>query len=414
MKLKRFYLILLFSCISVLAKNQSRNLDFYLKEGLQNSPLLNDYRNQLSSATSDSLLINAAKKPLVEAKSQLQYSPIYNNFGYDEVITDGGNYMAVMGISQNIFNKKNLDNKYKSVGLQKLTIDNLSRLSVNELNKLITDQYLTAYSIYSDLLFNRKFLKLSRDENDIVAIFVKNGVCKQTDYLSLVLEIQSQDILVNQLDGLFRKEQLLLNKLCGLNDTVFYDLEEPQVEIRGMPDIIKSPGFVQFKIDSLRIENEKTAIDIRYKPKVNWFADAGFLTSNPWNFYQHFGYSAGISLNFPVYDGKQRMIEKQKLEFNENSRRNYEESFRKQYFQQIQQLYEELKTLNKTSEQTEIQLATSDQLVKALKDQLEKGIIQMTEYINAIKNFRAINRNLILVNIRKLQIINEMNYLFTM
>jgi hypothetical protein len=34
-------------------------------------------------------------------------------------------------------------------------------------------------------------------------------------------------------------------------------------------------------------------------------ADAGILTSNPWNFYNHFGYSAGISLNIPVYDGKQ-------------------------------------------------------------------------------------------------------------
>ena len=410
---RRLVLIFLFSCFAVIARNQSRNLDFYLQEGLKNSPLLNDYRNQLSSAISDSLLIRAAKMPLVEAKSQLQYSPVYDNFGYDEVITDGGNYSAVMGVSQRIFNKKALDNKYKSVSLQKLSIDNSSRLSAFELNKIITDQYLTVFSIYSDLLFNRTFLKLSRDENEIVELFVKNGVCKQTDYLSFLLETQSQDILVNQLDGLFKKEQLILNKLCGINDTVFFDLEEPHLEIRGSPDLLKSPGYIQYKIDSLRIENEKSALDLQYKPRVNWFADAGILTSNPWNFYQHFGYSAGISLNIPVYDGKQKNIEKQKLELNENSRRNYEESYRKQYFQQIQQLYEELKTLNKTSAQTEKQLETSEQLVKALKGQLEKGIIQMTEYINAIKNFRAINRNLILVNIRKLQVINEMNFLFT-
>ena len=317
-------------------------------------------------------------------------------------------------VSHRIFlTKKSWITNINRSDLQRQSINNSSRLSAYELNKLITDQYLTAFSIYSDLLFNRKFLKLSLDENEIVRLFVKNGICKQTDYLSLLLETQSQDILVNQLDGQFRTEQILLNKLCGLNDTISYDLEEPHLEIRGMPDIMKSPGFIQYKIDSMRIENEKTAIDIRYKPKVNWFADAGFLTSNPWNFYQHFGYSAGISLNFPVYDGKQKNIEKQKLELNENSRRNYEESYRKQYFQQIQQLYEELKTLNKTSEQTEKQLETSDQLVKALKEQLEKGIIQMTEYINALKNFRAINRNLILVNLRKLQVINEMNYLLT-
>ena len=67
-----------------------------------------------------------------------------------------------------------------------------------------------------------------------------------------------------------------------------------QLVIKGTPDIAKSPSYIQYKIDSIRIENEKMAIDIRYKPKVNWFADAGFLTSNPWNFYKHFGYSAGI------------------------------------------------------------------------------------------------------------------------
>ena len=81
-----------------------------------------------------------------------------------------------------------------------------------------------------------------------------------------------------------------------------------------------------------RIENEKIAIDIRYKPKVNWFADAGFLTSNPWNFYKHFGYSAGVSLNMPIYDGKQRGIEKQKLEFEQNSRQNYEDTLQQTVF----------------------------------------------------------------------------------
>ena len=393
----------MFYSVTLIVSGQSRNLDFYLQEGLRNSPLLNDYRNQISAASSDSLLIRAARMPQVEAKSQLLYSPVYNNFGYDEVITDGGNYMALMGVSQSIFNKKEVSSKYLSVELQKKSIDNSSRLSANELIKVITNQYLTAYSVYNDLLFNNIFLKLSRDENEIVGQFVKSGIARQTDYLSLQVETQSQEILIIQLEGQFRTEQSFLNRLCGLNDTDFYELEKPSIAIQGIPDILKSPGYIQYKIDSLRIENEKTAIDVRYKPKVNWFADAGFLTSYPWNFYQHFGYSAGISLNFPVYDGRQRNIEKQKLEFNENSRRTYEENYRKQYFQQLEQLYDQLKTVNETYGRTEKQLATSDMLVKTLKGELETGIIQMTDYINAIRSFRTINRNLIILNIQKLQ-----------
>jgi len=149
---KRLILIpvLFLSCLTLAAQNQARNLDFYLKEGVQNSPLLNDYRNQVSSASADSQLVRASKMPLVEAKSQLQYSPVYNNFGYDEVITDGGNYFAVMGISQNIFNKKELNYKYKAIDLQKQSLRNSSRLSVVELNKVITD-HLTGHFLSSFL-----------------------------------------------------------------------------------------------------------------------------------------------------------------------------------------------------------------------------------------------------------------------
>jgi outer membrane protein TolC len=276
---------------------------------------LNDYRNQISSALADSLLIRAAKKPLVEAKSQLLYSPAYRNFGYDEIITDQGNYTAVVGVSQNIFNKKEINNKYNSVDIQKKLVSNSSLISSNELNKLITEQYLTTYSGYSDLKFNRSFLDLSKKENEIVKQFANNGVYKQTDYLALLVETQTQELLVRQLESQYRKDLSSLNQLCGIIDSAAYELVEPELSVKGNADILKSPNYLHFRIDSTRIENEKIAIDIRYKPKVNWFADAGFLTSNPWNFYRHFGYSAGVSLSLPIYDGKQRGIEKQKLDF---------------------------------------------------------------------------------------------------
>ena len=406
-------MVLLLSGFAISAYNQSRDLDFYLKQAVQNSPLLNDYRNQVRSSYADSLLIRAAKKPLVEAKSQLLYSPVYHNFGYDEVVTDGGNYTAVMGVSQPFFNKKEINNKFEAVDLQKRSINNSTQISINELNKIITDQYLISFSEYNDFLFNKNFLELLAKENEIVKQFVKGGVAKQTDYLSLLLETQSQEILVNQLKSLYRKDLMLLGQLSGLNDSAWYDLTDPKIEIRGTANIEKSPNYIQYKIDSIRIENEKMAIDIRYRPKVNWFADAGFLTSNPWNFYKHFGYSAGLSLSIPVYDGKQRGIEKQKLELNENSREAYQSTYAKEYFQQIQQLNLDLKALNVMSAQVENQLKTSQQLINTFREQLEAGIIQMTEYINAIKNFKTTSRNINLIYVQKLQVINQMNFLLT-
>ena len=410
---RRIFLVFFLSFLTLLAFNQTRNLEFYLDQGIHNSPLLNDYRNQIRSASSDSLLIRAAKNPLVEVKSQLLYAPSYRNFGYDEIVTDQGNYTAVMGISQPLFNKREINNKYEAVDIQKRTLNNSSQISINELKKVITEQYLTSFASYTDFLFNRNFLELLEKENVIVKQFVNNGIAKQTDYLSLLVETQSEEMLVTQIKSQYRKDLMLLSQLCGLNDSTWYELTDPRIEMKGAPDITKSPAYIQYKIDSIRIENEKTAIDIRYKPKINWFADVGFLTSNPWNFYNHFGYSAGVSLNIPVYDGKQRGIEKQKLGFNENSRQAYQDTYYKQYFQQIQQLNLELSSLNEMSSLVENQLRTSEQLLSTLKEQLESGIIQMTEYINAIKNFKTTSRSINLLKMQKLQVINEMNFLLT-
>jgi outer membrane protein TolC len=411
----RFKLLssLVLCLLPVIVTSQTKSLDFYIDQGIQNSPLLKDLNNQLSTSFIDSLLIRAAKKPLVEAKSQLLYSPYYHNFGYDEVITDGGNYQAVAAVTQNILNRRELENKFQSVEIQKQSIGNIARLSVAELKKTITDQYITSYSDYSDLEFNRSFLGLMYNENELVKQFAESGICNQSDYLSLLVETQGQEVLVYQLKNQYKKDLRLLNQLCGLNDTSTCELQEPKLQLIEVVDTVNSPYFRQFVIDSLRIVNEKNALDIKYRPKINWFADAGFLTSTPENFYRHFGYSIGASLSVPIYDGQQKNLETRKLSISENTISNYRSKYKKQYDQLLFQLNDELKGTSEVKTQIDKQLMTADQLVASLKAQLEVGQIRMTDYINAIKNYRNINRNLNLVNIRIYQIINEINYLLT-
>ena len=410
---RRYLVIIIFAFIPVIVYNQSRTLDFYLDAGIHNSPLLKDYNNQINSALIDSLLIRSSKMPQVEAKSQLLYSPAYRNFGYDEVVTDGGNYQGVIGVTQNILNRRELNNKYQSVNIQRQTATNESKISMAELKRIITEQYLAAFADYNELTFNKSFLEFAKKENEIVSKFVSQGLCRQTDYLSLQVETQTLEILVNQLSSQFEKDLRQLNQLCGINDPELYQLSLPEIKIAGSPDVDQLPLFVKYKLDSLRIENEKTAIDVRYLLKMNWFADAGFLTSTPWNFYRHFGYSAGVSLSLPIYDGHQKVKEKQKLSLEENTRSAYKNNFRNQYDQQIQQLSDELKSLRILTSQLEKQLSTSEQLVTALRAQLETGIIQMTEYLNAVKNLRYISKNLSDNHIRIQQVINELNYLLT-
>lgn len=410
---KILLLFLFFITISLYISGQSGTLEYYLEEGIKNSPLLKDYYNQSSSAILDSLIIKASKKPQVEATSQILYSPVFRNFGYDEVVTDGGNYHAVVSVSQNILNKRGLSNRFQAIDIQKKTANNSARISAAELRKLITEQYLNCCSDYADLTFNKSFLELYHKENIITQQFVLSGIVRQTDYLSLQVETQSQEILVNQLKSQYDKNLRLLNQICGINDTAFYNIVLPELEITGISPAAKSPLFMQYRIDSLRIVNEITGIDIRYLPKLSWFADAGFLTATPVNFYRHFGFSAGINFSIPVYDGKQKEKEIQKLKLAENTRSSYQYNFTTRYHQQIQQLNTELESLKTLEIQLKKQLATAGQLVDALRIQLEAGTVQMTEYINAVKSYRFVNKNLNDYSIRIRQVINEINYLLT-
>jgi hypothetical protein len=378
-----------------------------------NSPLLKDLNNQLNASSIDSLLIGAARKPQIEAKSQVLYSPYYHSFGYDEVITDGGNYQAIAAVTQNIFNSRELENKFQSVEIQKQSIGNSAKLSVAELRKVITDQYITSYSDQLDFQFNLSFLDLMNSENELVKQFAKSGICNQSDYLTLLVETQGQEVLADQLRNQVNKDLRLLNQLCGINDTLTFKLEEPHLELIEPRDTVISPFFMQFMIDSLKLVNERNALDIKYRPKINWFADAGILTSIPKNFYKHFGYSVGASLSVPIYDGKQKNLETRKLSLSESTITNYRSKYKKQYDQLTFQLNEELKGSGKVKTQIEKQLATANQLVASLKAQLEAGQVRMTDYINAIKNYRNINRNLNFIRIRTYQIENEINYLLT-
>ena len=76
----------------------------------------------------------------------------------------------------------------------------LPEISVAELKRIITEQYLASYADFNELTFNKSFLDLGYKENEIIGKFVSQGLCKQTDYLSLQIETQSQEILVNQLE----------------------------------------------------------------------------------------------------------------------------------------------------------------------------------------------------------------------
>ena len=404
-----FVIIVLFSNINCL----SQSLEYYIDKGLQNSPLLKDYINQLSTASLDSLAVKAAQQPQITGNVSLFYAPTFNGGinGYDDVISNGAAYIATIGVQQYIFNSKTLANKYYAINLQKQSLTNSQKISTNDLIRTITNQYLAVYSDYNEYTFNQEFLKLMHEEKDILKNLSDKGIYKQTDYLSLLIETQSQEILINQLMAQLKKDIYNINQLCGINEPGSTSFTVPAVSKKDRKDINSSPLLMQYKLDSLKIINEKASVDLRYHPKLSWQADAGFISSTSFNFYQHYGFSAGLNLSIPIYDGHLKKIDYQKLAISEDSRLNYETFFKNQFQQQVAQLNKELSDNKVVEEQLKTQLHSVEELINMSRVQLNYGNMSVTEFINAAKNYITVNMSLSQVQLKELLLTNELNYL---
>jgi outer membrane protein TolC len=400
---------LLFIFLFHSAVSQKQGLDSYIQQGLQNSPLLKDYQNQLQSSSIDSVLINAQRKPQVNALGQLLVAPAYNGWGYDGAVTNSGNYTGVVSVSQNIFTKKIYAPQYEAVSIEKQSITNTSKISEHDLRKGITDQYLAAYSSFNALTYTEATYKLLKEEEQLLKNFVQQGIYKQTDYLSFEIAIQSQEIQMKQFQMQYRNDLRQLNLICGINDTAYHILLAPTIEPK-FSDKNNSPFLMQFRIDSLTIKNQKNLVDANYRPRLSWFADAGFLGSNPALLYKNFGTSFGLNFSMPLYDGKQKKLQYQKFSINESTRTNYQQYFKNQYNQHTVQINMQLAENEQLTAQIQKQLSSSEMLINMSKQLLNKGELSVTDFIVTIKNYIDIKNQLNQTQLTKLQLMNELNY----
>jgi outer membrane protein TolC len=392
-----------------LSNAQVITLDDFIHAGLSNSPLLKDLNNQMRMNSVDSLLIKANRLPQIKFNGLMMYAPIIHDYGYSEAITNGANFISVLSASQSIFNNKSIESQYRKIGLQNQSLANSSRISEKDLKKAITEQYLTVYSVSNEMTSLKTIVKSSHDEEAILKQMMEKGIYRQTDYLSFLVEMQSQELDLNDLELKYIKELSGLKLLCGIKDTNSYQLSMPEItHPLGKSD--HSPFFLHFMIDSLNIQNEKTIIDRNYKPSVNWLTDAGLVNNDPMMIYKNFGISIGMSLTLPVYDGNQRKLNYQKLKMSEETRKGYSDFFRQQYDQQLQQLNEQLLRTMDIIPKLKHQLEMAEVIVRQDKDLLNNGGITITDYVLALKNLKIFRKNLNQYQVDALRIINEINY----
>ena len=397
-------------CWQLILHAQIHTLDFYLEQGIKNSPLLKDYQVQMLSNGIDSQKVKAAFRPQVGLNGQIYYTPDINGYGYDNAVTNGGNYQAQVGVSQQLIMKKSKKAQFETIDIENRYLGNQSEISALDLKKAIADQYIVAYRDFSLLQSGKQVLALLGNEEEALKPLVQKGVYAETDFLNVRMVKETQLLSYRQLKMQYRTDLYTLNILCGLEDTAMVELSKPEIPLPAIFDPANSVLLRQYRIDSLKFANRKSLIDLNYQPKLAAFGDAGLWTSDLPTAYKNFGAGVGLNFSMPLYDGRQRKMEYQKIALSSQISHNYELFYRRQYQQQVQQLHESLRSTDELVVETNKQLDQANQLIEAYKAQLDKGLVKITDLVLAINNYINFKSSLTQTTISRLQIINQLNY----
>ncbi len=407
----KYVFITILVSLSLALPAQTRPLDFFILHASENSPLLKDYRNQILAYRLDSQIIKASLRNQINFISNNSYAPVFQGWGYDEAITNIANVSALIQATRSFMQKNNIAAQMRSLSLQSRSLNDSIRLSQKDLEKSVTEQYITAYGNMLTMDYNKEVFELLRSEEAILKKLTQKSVFKQTDYLNFYVTMQQQELIYLQSEIQYNTDYLTLNYFAGLVDTSIQRISYPDIS----GSVIYGDGgqpvfFKRFVTDSLKLENEKILLEYQYKPKLGAYADGGFNSTLHTTPYKNIGFSAGISLTIPIYDGHQKEMKYNKINLQERTRQSNREFFINQYNQQVALLKKQVNSISLLENKINQQITYTKTLITANGQLLQTGDISMKDYILALNNYLNARNMLTQNNISRLRLINQINY----
>ncbi len=394
----------------VFCSGQTRGLNDFIQYARDNNATLKDLQSQILSNLVDSQILRATTKTQLNFVSNEMYAPVIKGWGYDELITNIGQVSGMVQATKTFLSKGNLATQYRKIALQNQSLRDTLLLSEKDLVRTITEQYITAYGDQLTMDYTKELYDLLTQEAVVLKKLVQSNVIKQTEFLSFDITVQQQELTYLQARIQYNADYLTLNYFAGIVDTIITRIEEPHLEDSLKYDFYNSVFYKRYTTDSLRIANERKLIDYSYRPSFNAFTDAGFNTSLQNTPYKNIGFSFGVNIKVPLYDGHQRTLKYQKLDIEERTRLTNRSFFINQYNQQVIQLNNQLHATDELFEKIKQQVNYTKTLIQAYHKLLETSDVKVTDIVIAITNYLNAQNTYRQNLISRLKIINQINY----
>jgi len=413
----------LFLCLVTPIQAQQLDLNYFIDHALKNDVGIRQNLNQQQFYALQSRLINAQNKaPQVNFTSDYLFVPYFGggrpftispnppdgSFGYDPALTNGGLYATQLNVSLNLFNKATINGLQEQNNNQAAINSNNKAQLEHDLRKAVTDQYIQVYQFQQQEEYLTQIVDEVKNRKATVEALVKRGLLQQSDYLLLEIEQNGHENDLAQAHIAEVNAYLTLKNTAIVSDTGIARLQEPSISIAANPSTYYYAQ--KFKLDSLALVAQQNVFNNKYKPQLTLAANTGILSSDISNIYHNVGMQAGLHLNIPLYDGKQKEINDAQVKISQQSIVYARDNFTAQQKNYLQSLKRQMDMFN-TSLGLIKQLTDKQELLIRLdQEKLKNGQLSILEYVKSIQDYATARQSLITAKIQLMLLTNQYNY----
>ena len=415
------------STIFIITKNYGQTtLDYYINAAKQNSPLINENKN-LNKVNQFEIekLIALYSKPQLGITANYLFAPIVATsngkntlqlnsqgadkyFGYDLGATNGGQYQALLNVSQPLNNGQRITTLSEQYNIATQVNENNIKLTAHDLEKIITDQYLLCLQDMKQFQYATETISLLDNQKILLKKLVESSIYKQSDLILLNIEYQNFLGQLASYKSNYRRDLFDLNILSAIDDTALVILSEPTISLSTEAQL---SGFVEkYRLDSLNAINQQKIFELKYKPQLLAFANTGLNATYAGTLPSRFGLGGGLSLVYNLFDGNQKNTNKKKTAVLLQSLSAYKEKFETQNKIRKSKFLQEINSYSERIAIIQEQLKDYKTLLDTYRKEIITGEISITNYLITIKNMAIVQRDITLLLSQKLSLINTYNY----
>lgn len=419
-----FIFFVLSVCLAQTISAQQADLNYFIDNALKNDAGIRQNINQQQIYGLQERLINAQNKaPQVTFTSDYKFDPFFASdgksiaitpnpasdaFGYDAALTNGGLYATQLNVALNLLNKKAIRAlQDQNTNLGAINASTRRQLE-HDLKKNITDLYIQVYQAQQQEEYLAEVVQQVRERKATVEALVKRGLLQQSDYLLLEIEQNTRETDLSTARITEAAAYGALKNAALITDTAMTRLKEPVI------DLWADPGTYyykeKFRLDSLNLVIQQNVFNTKYLPALTFNGSTGMMSSDFTNIPHNVGLEAGLHLNIPLYDGRQRKINDSQTKIGQQSIIYARDNFTIQQKNYLQNIQKQIGLINQNNKLIEKLIEKQSLLLELDKEKLAHGQLSIIEYIKSISDYLAAKQSLTVARMQVLLLANQYNY----